>query len=200
MIAVVRSELYRLSMTRSNALSLSVFTAFGVILSVIGDDFWALLAGVGAFGFGAIGVSQHYQHRTAVLLYLARPRRIRVLLAQLVTAVIVSFGFTAVSGGLVLIQGDRDRYLITLVVAPIMAVLGAAAAAIARSATFLFVGFAAWILFVEAMYGKLQDPLPFSAYLDAAGGDVRKLLILLAWTLAAVIGAIFAVRRDLTGD
>ncbi len=36
MIAVVRSELYRLSTVRSSALSLSVFTAFGIILSMIG--------------------------------------------------------------------------------------------------------------------------------------------------------------------
>jgi len=79
-------------------------------------------------------------------------------------------------------------------------VLGAAAAVIARSATFLFVGFAAWIVFVEAMYGKLQEPLPFSAYLDAASGDVQKLVILLGWTGATIIGAGFAVRRDLNGD
>ena len=200
MIAVIRSELYRLSTTRSNALSLVIFAGAGVMLGTVGADFWALLAGMGAFGFGVTGISQHYQHRTAVLLYLARPRRIPVLLAQLVTAVIVSLGFTAVSGAVVLIQGDRERYLITLVVAPIMAVLGAAAAVIARSATFLFVGFAAWIVFVEAMYGKLQEPLPFSAYLDAASGDVQKLVILLGWTGATIIGAGFAVRRDLNGD
>jgi len=199
MIAVVRSELYRLSTVRSSAMSLSVFSAFGILLSLVGSDFWALLAGVGAFGFGVTGVSQHFQHRTAVLLYLARPRRIRVLFGQLVTAVIVSFVFTAVSGGVVLIQGSRERYLITLVVAPLMAVLGAAGAAIVRSSTFLFVGFATWILFVEAMYGKMQEPLPFSAYLDAANGDVPKLLILLGWTLATIVGAIFAVRRDLNG-
>jgi hypothetical protein len=200
MIAVVRSELYRLSTIRSSALSLSIFTAFGILLSVIGTDFWALLAGAGAFGLGATGISQHYQHRTVVLLYLGRPRRIRVLLGQFVTALIVGLGFTAVSGVVVLIQGNRERYLITLVVAPLMALLGAAGAAIARSATVLFIGFGTWILFVEAMYGKMQEPLPFSAYLDAAAGDVQKLLILLGWTLAAVVGAIFAVRRDLNGD
>jgi len=200
MIAVVRSELYRLSTIRSSAVSLAIVSAFGIILGTVGADFWALLAGVGAFGFGVTGVSQHYQHRTVVLLYLARPKRILVLVAQLVTALIVSLAFTAVSGAVVLIQGDRDRYLITLVVAPVMAVLGAAGAAIARSATVLFVGFVAWIIFVEAMYGKLQEPLPFSAYLDAAAGDLHKLLILLGWTLAAVAGAVLAVRRDLNGD
>src|SRR6185436_1589853 len=132
--------------------------------------------------------------------YLARPQRIRVLLAQLVTALLVSLGFTLVSGLLVLIQGNPERYLITVLVAPIMALLGAAGAAVARSATFLFVGFATWILFVEAMYGRMQEPLPFSAYLDAASGDPRKLLILLGWTLAAIVGASLAVRRDLNGD
>jgi ABC-2 type transport system ATP-binding protein len=200
MIAVVRSELYRLSTIRSSAFSLAAFCAFGILLSMIGSDMWALLAGVAAFGFGATGIAQHYRHRTAVLLYLARPRRIRVLLGQLATAVVLSAGFTAFSGALVLFQGNPERYLITLVVAPLMAVLGAAAAAIARSATYLFVGFAAWILFVEAMYGKMQEPLPFSAYLDAATGDVRKLFILLGWILATVAGAAFAVRRDLNGE
>lgn len=200
MTAVVRSELYRLSTVRSSALSLAVFTGAGIVLSMVGSDFWALLAGVGAFGFGATGIAQHYQHRTAVLLYLARPHRIRVLLGQLLTTLIVSLAFTVVSGALVLIQGNRERFLITVVVAPIMALLGAAGAAIARSATFLFVGFATWILFVEAMYGKLQEPLPFSAYLDAASGDLGKLLILAGWTLAAMVGAAFAVHRDLNGD
>jgi len=46
----------------------------------------------------------------------------------------------------------------------------------------------------------MQEPLPFSAYLDAASGDGRKLLILLGSTLAAVVAAGFAVRRDLHGD
>ena len=200
MIAVVRSELYRLATIRSSALSLAVFTGFGIVLSMVGSDFWALLAGVGAFGLGVTGVSQHYQHRTAVLIYLARPQRIRVLLAQLVTTLIVGTGFTVVSGLLVLIQGNRERYLITLLVAPVMALLGAAAAAIVRSATFLFIGFATWVLFVEAMYGKMQEPLPFSAYLDAASGDEKKMLILLGWTLATMIGAAFAIQRDLNGD
>lgn len=200
MITVVRSELYRLATIRSSAISLAVFTGLGIVLSMIGSDFWALLAGVGAFGLGVTGVSQHYQHRTAVLLYLARPQRIRVLLAQLVTTLIVGTGFAVVSGLLVLIQGNRERYLITLVVAPLMALLGAAAAAIVRSATFLFIGFATWVLFVEAMYGKMQEPLPFSAYLDAASGDPKKMLILLGWTLAAMIGAAFAIQRDLNGD
>ena len=200
MIAVVRSELYRLSTVRSSAFSLAICTGAGILLGMIGSDFWALLAGVGAFGFGVTGVSQHFQHRTAVLLYLARPRRVRVLLGQLVTTVIVGVGFTAASGLGVLLQGNQERYLITLMVAPIMAVLGAAAAAIVRSATFLFVGFVAWIIFVEAMYGKLQEPLPFSAYLDAASGDMRKLVLLIGWTLATIAGAAFAIRRDLNGD
>jgi hypothetical protein len=61
-------------------------------------------------------------------------------------------------------------------------------------------GCTAWIVFVEAMYGKLQEPLPFSAYVDAASGNLNKLLLLLGWTLAAIAGAVVAVRRDLNGD
>ena len=55
MTAVVRSELYRLATIRSSALSLAIFTCLGTILGMIGSDFWALLAGVGAFGFGSSG-------------------------------------------------------------------------------------------------------------------------------------------------
>jgi hypothetical protein len=200
MIAVIRSELYRLATTRSSALSLSAFSIFGASLSVFGADFWALLAGVGAFGFGVTGVSQHYQHRTAVLLCLARPQRVSVLAGQLITTFVLSLGLTAVSGLIVPILWNWKWYLVTLMVAPLMAVFGAAAAAIVRRATFLFVGCTAWIVFVEAMYGKLREPLPFSTYLDAASGDMNKLLLLLGWTLAAIAGAAFAVRRDLSGD
>ncbi|GAA1765076.1 hypothetical protein [Luedemannella helvata] len=200
MIAVVRSELYRLSTTRSSAMSLAVVSALGITLGTVSADFWALIAGAGAFGFGAIGVTQHFQHRTAVLLYLTRQRRIPVLLAQLVTALIVSVGFTAVSGASVLARGYHEEYLTTLLVAPVMAVLGAAGGAIARSATVLFVGFTAWIVFVEAAYGRMREPFPFSAYLDATTGDLDKLPVFLGWALAAVVGALFAVRRDLTGD
>jgi hypothetical protein len=104
------------------------------------------------------------------------------------------------AGGTVLVQGNQERYLITLAVAPVMALLGAALAAVVRSATFLFIGFTTWNVFVEAMHGKMQEPLPFSAYLDAASGDPRKLLILAGWTLAATAGAVFAIHRDLNGD
>jgi ABC-2 type transport system ATP-binding protein len=200
MIAVIRSDLYRLATTRSSALSLSAVSVCGVMLSVVGADFWALLAGVGAFGFGATGVSQHYQHRTALLLFLARPQRVSVLAGQLVTALVVSLGFTAVSGLIVPILWNWKWYLVTLMVAPLMAVFGAAMATIARRGTFLFVGCTAWIVFVEAMYGKLQEPLPFSAYVDAASGNMNKLLLLLGWALAAIAGAVVAVRRDLNGD
>jgi hypothetical protein len=200
MIAVVRSDLYRLFTIRSSAVALAVLGAAGNFFGVISADMWALLAGVGAFGFGVTGMTQHYQHRTAVLLYLARPRRASVLLGQLVTTVIVGFGFAALSGVSVLLHGDLDVYLRTLMVVPIMAVLGAATAAIVRRAVPLVVGFGVWVIFIEAMFGKMEQPLPFSAYLDAATGNVEKLLILLGWTLAAVLGALVAVHRDLNGD
>jgi hypothetical protein len=200
MIAVIRSELYRMATIRSVAVTLWAFCALGIVLSVLGSEFWALLAGVGAFGIGVTGVAQHFQHRTAILLYLGRPQRIRVLAGQLITAVLVSEVFTAVSGGVVLVQGNRERYAVTLLVAPLMTVLGAATAAVVRRATVLFIGFAMWILFVEAMYGRLEKPFPFSAYLDAANGDAGKTGILALWVLGAVIAAAVAVRRDLNAD
>ena len=200
MIAVVRRGLYRLSTIRSSAFSIAVFAAFGIIFSVMSADMWALLAGVSAFGFGVTGITQHYQHRTAVLLYLARPKRLQVLLAQLLTTVIVSLGFAAVSGVVVLFSGDVDVFLRTLTVVPIMGLLGAAMATVVRRATPLVVGFAVWVIFIEAMYFRMEQPLPFSAYLDAAGGNGRALLQFLGWALAAVVAAGFSVRRDVNVD
>jgi ABC-type hemin transport system ATPase subunit len=95
-----------------------------------------MFAGFGAFGISALTVSQHYQHRTAALLYLARPKRLHVLIAQVITTVSVSWGVAAVTGITVLTKsGGALPYRHTLVVVPIMAVFGAATAAIVRSAS-----------------------------------------------------------------
>jgi hypothetical protein len=98
------------------------------------------------------------------------------------------------------VRSDLYRLFTIRSSAVALAVLGAATAAIVRRAVPLVVGFGVWVIFIEAMFGKMEQPLPFSAYLDAATGNVEKLLILLGWTLAAVLGALVAVHRDLNGD
>jgi hypothetical protein len=60
--------------------------------------------------------------------------------------------------------------------------------------------YAGWLIFIEGLIGKLEQPLPFSAFLAAATGDSRHLLILARWTAAAMIAATVAIRRDLTAD
>ncbi|AVT40209.1 hypothetical protein [Plantactinospora sp. BB1] len=200
MIALVRSELYRVATIRSSWISIAVFSVLGALFGAVNVDAWALLAGMGAFGLAVLGVTQHYQHRTAVLLHLARPGRLPTLLGQIVAGVVVAVGFAAVSGVTVLAKGDLTQYRNTLVLAPVMAVFGAANAAVVRRPTWLFLGYAGWFVFVEGLLGRLSAPLPFSAFLGAGGGDRTSLLIAVGWTVLALLGAVVAVRRDLTGD
>jgi hypothetical protein len=200
MIALIRSELYRVVTVRSSWLSLAIFGTLGLLFGAFDGGAWALLAGVAAFSLAVMQVAQHHQHRTAVLLHLARPRRTIVLLGQLVTGVFVAVAFAALSGAAVLATSELTRYRDTLVVVPVMAVFGAATAAIVRRPTWLFLGAAGWLIFVEGLIGRMDAPLPFSAFLDAGNGDLRSLLIFAGWTALAVVGAVVATRRDLTGD
>ncbi|MDW5327903.1 hypothetical protein [Plantactinospora sp. KLBMP9567] len=200
MIALVRSELYRAATIRSSWVSIAVFGVLGALFGAVNVDAWALLAGMGAFGLAVLGVTQHFQHRTAVLLYLARPARLLTLLGQVVAGVIVAVGSAAVSGVTVLAKGDLTQYRNTLTLVPVMAVFGAANAAVVRRPTWLFLGYAGWFVFVEGLLGRLSAPLPFSAFLGAGGGDRTSLLIAAGWTLLALAAATIATRRDLTTD
>jgi hypothetical protein len=200
MIALLRSELYRIATVPANWISIAIFGVLGLLLGFFSADMWGLLAGMGTLVLAALAVCQHYQHRTVILLHLARPRRIVVLAIQVLTAVTVTLGFVAVSGVTVLIQGDSDQYGNTLLVVPVLAILGVAGATIVRRSTILFVGCSVWLLFVEGLIFKLKGPLPFSAYLEAATGDRMALLILTSWTALALSGAVIAIRRDLAGD
>ncbi|GAB3965541.1 hypothetical protein V1634_24640 [Plantactinospora veratri] len=200
MIALVRSELYRVATIRSSWISIAVFSVLGALFGAVNVDAWALLAGMGAFGLAVLGVTAHYQHRTAVLLHLARPGRLLTLLGQIVAGVVVAVGFAAVSGVTVLAKGDLTQYRNTLVLVPVMAVFGAANAAVVRRPTWLFLGYAGWFVFVEGLLGRLSAPLPFSAFLGAGGGDRTSLLIAVGWAVLALLGAAAAVRRDLTAD
>ncbi|MEQ4300842.1 hypothetical protein ABNF97_05525 [Plantactinospora sp. B6F1] len=200
MIALLRSELYRTATIRSSWISIAVFSGLGAFFGTVNVDAWALLAGMGAFGLAVLGVTQHFQHRTAVLLYLARPNRLLTLLGQLVASVVVAVGFAAVSGVTVLAKGDLTQYRDTLTLVPVMAVFGAANAVVVRRPTWLLLGYAGWFVFVEGLLGRLTAPLPFSSFLAAGGGDRTGLLIAAAWTLLALLAAAITVHRDITTD
>ncbi len=200
MIAVLRSEFFRTLTIRSSWVSMAAAAAVGVVFGWFSDDFWALFAGLGAFGVAAVIASQHYQHRTAVLLFLGQPRRLRALAAQCVVAVLLTTALAAISGLTQFSTSSGQRYLTTLAVVPLVALYGVANATVVRKPIWLLGGYAGWLIFVEGLIGKLESPLPFSSFLDAATGDVRSYLIFTGWTVAALLAAAWSIRRDLTAD
>jgi len=199
MIAVLRSELYRTMAIRSGWVATALIIALGVAFAAFDTDFWSLFAGLGAFGLAIVTTAQHYQHRTALLLFLGQPRRLRVLAAQCVTAAGLALIIAAASGFPALSAGD-EQYGATLAVVPLMAVFGVANATVVRHPLWLFAGYAGWLIFVEALIGKLEGALPFAAFLAAAAGDGHYLLVFAGWTAAALVAAAAAIHRDLTGD
>ncbi|WP_406059866.1 hypothetical protein [Micromonospora sp. NBC_00860] len=200
MISILRSDLYRTATIRSSSISLAVLVLLGLLLGAVNIDAWALLAGMGAFGFAAMVVAQHYQHRTAFLLYLSQPRRMVVLGGQLAAAIVVATAFVATSGLAVLIRGESGPYKDLLTVVPIMAILAASCASIVRRSTWLLLGSAGWFVFVEGLIGRLKLPLPFTSLISAGTGDTRGLLIASLWAGVAVVVASLSIGRDLTGD
>ncbi|MFF5288633.1 hypothetical protein [Paractinoplanes globisporus] len=200
MIILVRSELYRMATIRSSWVSLSLFGFLAAAFGIVGPYYWALFAGVGAFGISVLTVAQHYQHRTVALFYLARPKRIPVLIAQVITTVAVAWVLAAASGITALLKGGGATYVHTLIVVPIMAVFGASIAAVVRRASWLLIGFGAWFVVVEGLIGQLKWELPISSYLDAARGNPFGLEVFLVWAAAALAVAIALLGRDLAGD
>ena len=201
MIAVLRSELLRTMMIRSSWLTIALTIAAGLTFGGYSVDFWSLFAGVGAFGIAATTTAQHYQHRTALLLFLGRPNRLRTLAAQCVAAAIVTTVTAALSGLMVAAGGgEQQQFDTTLLVVPLITFFGVAVATVVRRPTWLLIGAMAWFLFAEGLIGKLDAPLPFSSFLTASTGDRRHLLIFVAWTAGALLLAGYSVNRDLSGD
>ncbi|MEU4565603.1 hypothetical protein [Micromonospora sp. NPDC023956] len=200
MTAVLRSELLRAVTLRSSVVTLTVLVATGLLFGTFEAGMWALLVGLGAFGIGVVGTTQHFQHRTAVLLHLGQPRRLRVLTGQAAAYVLIGLAVAALSGMTVLVGGKTDRYASALVAVPLMAVFGVATAAVVRRTTWLFLGSAGWFIFVEGLLGRLKLPLPFTTFLDGSTGDARALALFAGWTVLALAAAAVAVHRDLTGD
>ncbi|MET3423224.1 hypothetical protein BJ973_002436 [Actinoplanes tereljensis] len=185
---------------RSSWVSLALYGAVAASFGILEPTFWALFAGLGAFGIAALTVAQHYQHRTVALLYLARPNRLAVLFAQVLTTVLVAEVFAFLTGLPVLLKGEHQPFNDTLTVVPVMAIFGAAMAAIVRRASWLLFGFAVWFVIVEGIIGKMEWQLPISAYLDAASGDAFSLEIFAVWAVAALGTAVLTLNRDLSGD
>ena len=202
MTALVRSQLYRMVTIRSSWLSIVLFAVLATSFGILEAYWWALFVGIGTFGISVLTVAQHYQHRTAALLYLAQPKRLPVLLALVLTTVGVTLVFAAVTGIPVYFEDDLSQkmYERTLLVVPIMAVFGAATAAIVRRSTWIFYGFGVWFVLVEGLAGQMRWPLPISSYLDAARGVGFGRLFFLGWAVVALAGAALALFRDLTSD
>jgi hypothetical protein len=200
MITLIRSELYRMATIRSSWVSLALYGAVAASFGILEASFWALFAGLGAFGIAALTIAQHFQHRTIALLYLARPKRLTVLLAQVLTTVLVASLFAALTGIPVLLKGQHQPFNDTLTVVPVMAVFGAGVAAIVRRASWLLFGFAVWFVIVEGIIGKMEWQLPISAYLEAASGDAFGLEVFTVWAIAALAVAVLTLNRDLSGD
>ena len=200
MIAVLRSEVYRTLSIPSSWASMAGALIVGALCAWFDENFWTLFAGLGAFGVAVVLTSQHYQHRTAVLLFLGEPRRLRALAAQAVTAMVIATALTAVSGVPVLPAGEGAQYRSTLLVTPLIALFGVANATVLRKPIWLLAGWGAWFVFVEGLIGRLESRLPFTSFLFAATGRDRFLIVFLGWTAAAVLAAVWSIRRDLTGD
>lgn len=200
MIAVMRSEFYRLCTVRSWWLSLIGAGLLTTAVGVLGDGPWAALVGMATFGFGVVAGTQHYQHRTAVLLFLARPRRLSVLFGQIVTYVAAATAFAAVTGVPVLFS-QPAAYLTTIMATPFLAVFAASNAVILRRPIWILAGWGGWFVAVEVLAGRLILPGPFAGFLR--GGSQSSLTyfaVLVVWAVASAIVAGWAVRRDLAGD
>jgi hypothetical protein len=203
MITLIRSELYRMATIRSSWVSIVAFGTLAASFGVLDSYWWAMLAGIGTFGISALTVAQHFQHRTATLLYLARPKRFPVLLAQVITTVAVCWGLAAITGIAARMNGGAGgvlTYRHTMMVIPIMAIFAAATAAIVRRSAWLILGFGIWFVVVEGLIGQLKWWLPFSAYLKASGGDAFGLEIFIFWAVVALAVAVPMLARDLPAD
>lgn len=200
MIAVIRSELYRSVSIVSSWLALAGFAFMAAVFGWFSKEAWSLFAGIGAFGIAVTVTAQHFQHRTIVLVYLNQPHRWRVLIAQCVSAALLGTLLTAVSGVTVVAEASATQYRATVLVAPVMAVFGTLCTTVVRRPMWLLGGVLAWLLFAEGIINRMSIGLPFASFGLASSGNVTALLVLLAWTAAALPAACWAVRRDLASD
>jgi len=200
MTAVVRTELYRLATVRSWWLSVVGACALTTLVAFGESGPWAGLVGMVTFLFGVVGAAQHYQHRTAFLVFLARPRRLAVLAGQTVAYAAAALLFAAATGLPVLAQGRVDDYACTVLGAPLLAVFAVANAAILRRPIWIIIGWGLWFVIVDALIGRLEIPLPFSSYLNGSVRDHTMGIALIGWAAVSLGAAGWFIRRDVTGD
>ncbi|GIE75436.1 hypothetical protein Aph02nite_13860 [Actinoplanes philippinensis] len=200
MIAVIRSEMYRSVSIMSSWLALIGFAFMAALVGWFSKEAWSLFAGVGAFGVAVTVTAQHYQHRTMVLVLLNHPHRWRVLISQCVSAAVLGVVLAAVSGLAVLLGESAAHYRSTVLVAPVMAVFGTLCTVVVRHPMWLLGGVFAWLLFAEGLINGMAIGLPFASFAMASAGNVKALLILLAWTAAAIPPAVWSVYRDVSSD
>ena len=197
MIALLRSEMRRTLTVPSSWLTIVAAMLLGMSFSLFSVDFWALFVALGVFGIAVVTTTQTYQHRTAMLVFLARPKRWPVLVAQCLTVVLIGLVVAAVSGVATMIAGDWERFAGTMAAVPLLAVFGVASATLLRRAVPLFIGYGTWFVFAEGLAFRFRQPLPFTTFISAAGGHPRGLLLFAGWTTVALGAAIGAIRRDL---
>jgi hypothetical protein len=200
MSTVLKTELYRLRTVRLWQLSLAGALVAAVAAAFMQADGWICVVAGATFGFGVVAGTQHYQHRTAVLMFLAQPRRWPLLAGQALTYAVAFTALAAVTG-LPLLGRQPDDYVGTVVATPFLAVLAVALAAILRRPIWILAGAFGWFVVVEVLIGRLQLPGPFTGYLLAAAQkDLKMLVALVGWTVLAVGVAVRAIGRDLAGE
>ena len=200
MIAVMRSELYRLATIRMWWLSILGAGVLTTGVGLLGDAAWALVLGMAVFGFGVVFGTQHYQHRTAVLVFLAKPWRVPVLAGQTLVFALGMTAFAMVTG-LPTLAGDPQSYVLGVMVTPPLAIFAVANAAILRKPIVILAGYGGWFLVVEVLLGQLRLPGPFTAFINAAARSSPLMVFVSAfWAVAATAAAWWAIRRDMAGD
>jgi hypothetical protein len=197
MIAVLRSELHRTLTIPSSWLSMGLAVVMGMSFALFSVDFWSLFVALGVFGIAVVITSQHYQHRTAVLLFLGQPRRLRALAAQCVCAILLGLIVAVVSGVTTILSREFEQFTGTLAATPLLALFGVASATVIRRPVALFLAYGTWFVFAEGLAFRFKQPLPFTTFMSAAGGNTQGLLLFSGYAAAALGVAAWFIRRDL---
>ena len=240
MTALVKSEVLKLRTTRLVPGLLYAFLALIVlyVLAIVSQTdatdlrltpetpFAAAAAAVIlVLMLGVTVTAGEYRHGTITATFLVAPRRERVLLAKLVTALLLGFAF-AVAGVVVNVvvawlalqakgadvspfDGPVTEILgATLLGCALWSALGAAIGAVTRNQVSAIVAAVAWFLIAEPLFGALLDS--YGRYLPGAAlgaifhgdGDLSRaggVLASLGWiAFIGAVGAVLAVRDDVS--
>jgi ABC-2 type transport system permease protein len=240
MTALVKSEVLKLRTTRLvpgllyaflGLIVLYVFafvsqtSATDIRLSPEGPFAAAAAAVILVLMLGVTVTAGEYRHGTITATFLVAPRRERVLLAKLVTALLLGFAF-AVAGVVVNVvvgwlaveakgadvspfDGAVTEILgATLLGCALWSALGAAIGAVTRNQVSAIVAAVVWFLIAEPLFGSLLDDygryLPGTALgaIFEGDGDLSRtggVLASLAWIAAiGAVGAVLVVRDDVS--